>query len=161
MSHIGVMSDTHDNTDNIEKAVALFNEKGVSLVIHAGDFTSPFSLIPMNDLKADFVGIFGNNDGDLLLLASKSGGRIHKQPHQFVYEDRKIVVLHEPNLVDALADSGHFDIIVYGHTHRAVVKKHKGVLVVNPGEAGHWLYGKATIGIIDTVTLTAETINLE
>ena len=42
---IGVMSDTHDNVPLIEKAVALFNDRKVGFVIHAGDYVAPFALI--------------------------------------------------------------------------------------------------------------------
>ncbi len=160
MARIGVISDTHDNVDNIKKAVDIFNTQEVSLVVHAGDYTSPFTCIPYKELKADFVGIFGNNDGDLLLLNERAEGKIHKQPYQFELEGKRFVVMHEHHLVDALADSGHYDIVIFGHTHKAVVEHRNNTLVVNPGEAGHWLYGKATIGIIDTDTMDAEIINL-
>jgi len=152
---VGVMSDTHDNVDNLRKAVNIFNREGVDLVIHAGDITSPFTLKALEELKADFVGIFGNNDGDLLLLNERSGGRIHKQPHEFEYGGKKFIVIHEHHLVSALTDSGHYDIIVYGHTHKAVVQKKGRTLVVNPGETGSQLYGKASIGIIDLPKMDA------
>ena len=38
---IGLISDTHDNIQNIRKAISLFNDKNVSFVIHAGDIVSP------------------------------------------------------------------------------------------------------------------------
>ncbi len=157
---VGLISDTHDNVDRIAEAVAVFNDRGVDLVIHAGDFTSPFSLKPFESLKAEFVGIYGNNDGDKLLLRDRSGGRIHRQPHKFTFSGKRIVVMHEPDLVDDLAASGHFDLIVYGHTHRAEVERIGGTLVVNPGEAGHWLYGKATVAVADAERLDAEIIPL-
>ncbi len=158
---IGIISDTHDNGDRILQAIEIFNEKEVSLVIHAGDITSPFSLIPFNEkLKSDYVGIFGNNDGDRLLLVERSGGRIHRQPYKFTYEGKKFVVLHEPDLVEDLAASGHFDVIVYGHTHKARVEKINNTLVINPGEAGHWLYGKATIAVLNLEEMEAEIISL-
>jgi uncharacterized protein len=37
----GLISDTHDNIQNIQNAVSLFNDKRVSFVIHAGDIVSP------------------------------------------------------------------------------------------------------------------------
>jgi putative phosphoesterase len=157
---IGVISDTHDNIDRIKQAIMIFNEKGVSLVVHAGDITSPFSLIPFEELKADFVGIFGNNDGDKVLLHNRSGGRIHPQPHIFEVDGKKIVLIHEHHIVEALASSGHYDIVIYGHTHKARVEKKNGTLIVNPGEAGHWLYGKATIALLDTEKMDAEIIPL-
>ncbi len=157
---LGLISDTHDNLDRIREAVSIFNQRGVALVIHAGDYTSPFSLIPFEELRADFVGIYGNNDGDRLLLRDRSKGRIHRQPHKLTFSERRIVVMHEPDLVYDLASSGSFDLIVYGHTHRARVEKVGSTLVVNPGEAGHWLYGRATIGIVETETMEGEIIGL-
>jgi predicted phosphodiesterase len=38
---IGLISDTHDNIQNIQNAISLFNDKHVSFVIHAGDRVSP------------------------------------------------------------------------------------------------------------------------
>jgi putative phosphoesterase len=157
---VGVISDTHDNVDNIKKAVEIFNNRNMSLVIHAGDYTSPFTCIPYDELKAEFVGVFGNNDGDLLLLNDRSKGRIHKQPYQFEFGGKKFIVMHEHHVVEALADSGHYDVVIFGHTHRAVVKERNHTLILNPGEAGHWLYGKATIAILDTDTMDTEILTL-
>ena len=39
---IGIISDTHDDTTAIRKAVDYFNAEKVSHVLHAGDITSPF-----------------------------------------------------------------------------------------------------------------------
>jgi len=157
---IGIMSDTHDNMPQIKKAVDLFNERKVGHVIHAGDFTSPFTFRILKDLKCNFTGIFGNNDGDKLLLHHMSGGRIFNQPHTFKLDGKKIVVIHEHHVADALADSGHYDLVIYGHTHKTEVKKAKDTLIVNPGEAGSWLYGKSTVAIVNLSDLTAEIIGL-
>ena len=157
---IGIISDTHDNQDKTRKAIELFNKKGVEYVIHAGDYTSPFTLKLFKELNCRYVGVFGNNDGDKLLLLERSEGNIYNQPYIFTLLNRKIVVLHEHHLVDALADSGHFDIIIYGHTHEAVTKKVKNTLVINPGEAGKWLYGKSTVAIADLEKMEAEIIEL-
>jgi putative phosphoesterase len=157
---IGIISDTHDNQDKTRKAVELFNSKGVEYVIHAGDYTSPFTLKLFKELNCKYVGVFGNNDGDKILLLERSEGNIHYQPYIFTLQNRKIVVLHEHQLVDALADSGHFDLIIYGHTHVPDVRKVKNTLVVNPGEAGKWLYGKSTVAVADLEKMEAEIIEL-
>jgi len=157
---IGIISDTHDNQDKTRKAIELFNSKGVEYVIHAGDYTSPFTLKLFKELNCRYVGVFGNNDGDKLLLLERSEGNIYNQPYIFTLRNRKIVVLHEHHLVDALADSGHFDIIIYGHTHEAVVGKVKNTLLINPGEAGAWLYGKSTVALADLEKMEAEIIEL-
>ena len=38
---IGLISDTHDNIQNIQNAISLFTDKKVSFVIHVGDIVSP------------------------------------------------------------------------------------------------------------------------
>lgn len=157
---IGVISDTHDNVDRINESIEIFNKEELGLVIHAGDVTSPFALIPFDGLKADFVGIFGNNDGDKILLKERSKGRIHRQPHKMTLGGKRIVIMHEPDLVEDLALSGNFDLIIYGHTHKARVDRINNTLVLNPGEAGHWLYGKATIAVVDLEGMDAKVVNL-
>lgn len=157
---IGIMSDTHDNLQLVKKAVEIFNERNVGYVIHAGDYTSPFTLKLFQELKCEYVGIFGNNDGDKLLLQERAGGKIRNQPYVFTLKDRKIVVMHEHHVADALADSGHFDIVVYGHTHKTDVRKVKNTLMVNPGEVSTYLYGKSTVALVNLETLEAEIVEL-
>jgi len=157
---IGIMSDTHDNIPLVRRAIEIFNEKEVGYVIHAGDYTSPFTLKLFQKLQCEYVGIFGNNDGDKLLLQERAGGKIRNQPHIFTLKDRKIVVMHEHHVVEALADSGHFDLVVYGHTHKPDVRKVKNTLVINPGEVSTYLYGKSTIALVDLETLEAEIVEL-
>jgi uncharacterized protein len=158
---IGIMSDTHDNLPLVRKAVELFNERKAGYVIHAGDYTSPFTLKLFKDLKCKYAGIFGNNDGDKLLLMERSEGNIYNQPYIFTLHNKKIVVMHEHHVADALADSGHYDLVVYGHTHKADIRKVKNTLVVNPGEVSAYLYGKSTVALVNLETLEAEIAELK
>lgn len=157
---VGIISDTHDNMGQIRRAVDIFNAKDVGHVVHAGDFTSPFTFRILKGISGGFTGIFGNNDGDKLLLQKMSGGMVFNQPHIFELDGKRIIVIHEHHIADALADSGHYDIVIYGHTHKAEIRRKKDTLVINPGEAGSWLYGKSTVVILDTTAMKAEIINL-
>jgi putative phosphoesterase len=157
---IGIMSDTHDNLIFVKKAIELFNKRKVEYVIHAGDYTSPFTLKLFKELNCKYVGIFGNNDGDKLLLLERAEGNIQNQPYIFTLNNRKIIVMHEHNIVDALADSGHFDVVIYGHTHTPDIRKVKNTLVINPGEVSTWLYGKSTVALADLNKMEAEIIEL-
>jgi len=167
---IGVISDTHDNLEMIKRAVDLFNSEGVELVIHAGDFVSPFTEKPFRALNAKFVGIFGNNDGDKLLLREKyrGVGELSEEPLVLEMNARKIVVTHKPKIVEALVASRIYDVVIFGHTHKAEVrkvkeeksegsggKKGKEVLVLNPGECCGYLTGRKTVAILDLETLSA------
>jgi putative phosphoesterase len=79
---LGVIADTHDNLPKIEKAISVFNRKRVSLVLHAGDYIAPFSLLPFRKLNCDYLGVFGNNDGEREGLTKISEGRIRESERQ-------------------------------------------------------------------------------
>jgi len=154
---IGIMADSHDNLPAISKAVSFFNDVGVSLVIHAGDLIAPFVSKPLASLEADFVAVFGNNDGERLGLSRVFAGKIYRPPYAMTFGGKKILILHEPDHLDALVASCFFDVIVYGHTHDVDI--HKGdTLVVNPGECGGWLRGRRTVALWDVESEEVEIV---
>ena len=71
---IAIISDTHDNLPNIRKAVEIINDKDIDLVIHAGDYVSPFTAKEFKKLNCEMIGVFGNNDGDKAMLLRKFEG---------------------------------------------------------------------------------------
>ncbi|MEA1871092.1 MAG: YfcE family phosphodiesterase, partial [Candidatus Bipolaricaulota bacterium] len=71
---LGIISDTHDNMPKIARAVELFNERKVDLVLHAGDFISPITASEFTHLEAPLIGVFGNNDGERLYLTERFNG---------------------------------------------------------------------------------------
>jgi hypothetical protein len=167
---IAVISDSHDHRDNILKAVSIINEKNVEALIHCGDFIAPFVkkwFDRLNDsIKNQFFGVFGNNDGERLYL-KQILGQICVFPqngneHIIELGGKRIFVSHMPKkeTIDALANSGMFDIILSGHSHLMVNRKHKDVLILNPGEICGYLTDKPTFAIIDTETMAAEIIEL-
>ncbi|MBY9011772.1 MAG: metallophosphoesterase [Candidatus Lokiarchaeota archaeon] len=164
------MSDTHDHRDNILKAVSIINDKKVDALIHCGDYIAPFVKLWFNKLnesiKKRFFGVFGNNDGEILYLTQNLGQicEFANNGHELIIElgGKRIFASHMPKqeTIDALADSGKFDIILSGHTHTVVNKKHKDVLIVNPGELCGYLTNKPTFAIINTETMNAEIIEI-
>lgn len=166
---LAVISDTHDHKDNILKAVSIMNERNVDALIHCGDYVAPFVkrwFDGLNDnIKENFFGVFGNNDGERVFLV-KNLGQICDIVGMEINKDfggKNIYAAHMPtqNTIDAIAKSGQYDIILTGHTHNMVNKKYEnGVLVVNPGEACGYLTGRSTFAIIDTDKMKAEIIEL-
>jgi len=63
-------------------------------------------------------------------------------------------------VADALADSGHYDLVVYGHTHSPDIRKVKNTLIVNPGEVSTYLYGKSTVALVDLDTMDGKIVEL-
>ena len=154
---VGILSDSHDNLPALAKAVSLFNDAETALVIHAGDFVAPFVARPLKDLQSDFIGVFGNNDGERFGLVQAFGQKIFRPPHAFTFAGKKILLLHEPDNLDALVASNQFDMIIYGHTHDAEI--HRGdTVVVNPGECGGWVNGRRTVALWEIETNEVEII---
>ncbi len=157
---IGIFSDSHDHVANVRRAVKRLVDEGVVHLLHAGDYVSPFLLKEVLECPGEFVGIFGNNDGDKVLLSRVSGGRIHPGPYELRLADRRILLLHEPYALEAMVAGGLHDLVIFGHTHQAVVERKGRTLIVNPGELGGWLYGRATFAIYDSLMGEAEIIDL-
>ncbi len=158
---IGIMADSHDNIPRIAGAVELFNEEEVELVLHAGDYISPITASAFGKLNAPLIGIFGNNDGDRLYLTERfrNIGNLYPDHYQFEFDGKRGVLMHEPKFIDALVKSGHYDLIIYGHTHEIDVREGKP-LVINPGECGGWLTGRATVALVETEAMTVRLIDL-
>ncbi|RLE70474.1 MAG: metallophosphoesterase [Thermoprotei archaeon] len=166
MAKIGILADTHDNLEMIERAIIQLEKEGVSVVVHAGDIIAPFSLKRMLNRGFKLIGVLGNNDGEVLLLtrlAEKGGAVIVHQPLITVVEGLRTLILHGAGsisdtraLVDSLAKSGTFDLIVYGHTHEVDVRKLEETLIVNPGEACGYLTGSPTLAVLDVESKEVE-----
>ena len=161
---IGMMSDTHDRLEAVEKAVKLFNSERVEHVLHAGDLVSPFVAPKFKELKAKLHYVWGNNEGDRELVRLRFGELGIATLGDFAaieLEGRKIALLHGTHklIVDSLANGGLFDAVVHGHTHRAEVTEGK-TLVVNPGEVCGYLSGRQTVAVLDLLRLSAEIIEL-
>ncbi len=74
---IGIISDTHDDIDNVQNAIEIFREERVNLIIHAGDFIFPGVIDEFKKLKDELplsrvIGVLGNNGGEKLLLLKNS-----------------------------------------------------------------------------------------
>jgi hypothetical protein len=158
---VGLITDTHDNKVSVLAAVDLFNRRGVKQVLHGGDYVAPFNAGWMRNLRAPLVGVFGNNDGERFGLRSQFErlGPIHRAPHVAEVGDRRILMLHEPDELEALASANAYDVIFYGHTHEIDVRPGPP-LIVNPGEAGGWVTGRSTVGLLDLKTLDVEIVDL-
>ena len=140
---IGLISDTHGMVRaDVHGALA-----GVELILHAGDVGGDAVLDELA-LIAPVIAVYGNTDypGDPRLAASidrEIGGvSIHvSHGHE----------LGSPT-PEKLLERYPADVIVYGHTHKQLVVRADGRLVVNPGAAGARRFklepsvGKLTVG---------------
>jgi putative phosphoesterase len=156
--NIGVMSDTHDNMDKIEEAVKLFNDRNIEFLIHCGDIVSPFAAAPLKKLKCDYIGVFGNNDGDHLMINKVAGNKFFKAPKKLELEDKSFIIFHEPFIFEDIDEQ--IDFVLYGHTHKRDLRNKGKQLILNPGTVSGYLVQESTISVVDIFKKTVEFITL-
>ncbi|MGB9708813.1 MAG: metallophosphoesterase [Infirmifilum sp.] len=165
--HVAIISDTHDNLEALQAFIGKIRGR-VDTIIHAGDIVSPFTLRALNGYKV--YAVYGNNDGEKLLLKKVADdiGIVLEEPPLFTtISNKRLAVIHGAStpekterLVQALAKSGDFDIVVYGHTHKADVRKIGNTLVVNPGTLSGYLAGTRTFALIDLERLSVDLVEV-
>jgi putative phosphoesterase len=155
---IGLLGDTHDYVPLITEAVRVLNrEASGSVFLHTGDFIAPFTIPQLSCLNGQVIGVYGNNDGDHELLqircAEMGNVRIEGNFYELVIDQKRIALLHghEKALLSDLIESGLFDLIVHGHSHRSGIYRKGRTLFINPGEVCGYLTGKPSCATYDTV----------
>lgn len=145
---IGVIADTHGYVD--PRLAAVFAPRqgaGVDAIVHAGDVGGAHVLEELRALapSAALQAVYGNNDEKLGGL----GLRLHED---FVLAGVRFHLVHQlPHAKPEPATQ----VVVFGHSHRAVVERRDGRLYVNPGAAGrtgfHRLQTVALLTVVDDV----------
>jgi len=160
---VGLISDTHDRIPAIAEFVRQMQAAGVGMVLHAGDYCSPFSLKPLEDAHVSLAGVFGRNDGDRQGLQTRAqsafGAELFESPHSFEINDTRIMLVHDIGDVQKRSVASH-DIVVHGSTHQQEMKTRGDTLIVNPGEACGWLYGTPSAAVLDLDTKQVEFLSL-
>ena len=160
---VGLMADSHDRVPAIKELLDKMVERGVSLVMHAGDYCSPFSLQPFTDGNIALLGIFGRNDGDpegLKASAARGVGmELYESPHSFEVSGQRILIVHDLGEVNRRSIESH-KFVVHGFTHKQETITRGPALVINPGEACGWLTGTCTAAILDLDTSEVEIITI-
>ena len=133
---IGVLSDSHGHVEYTRAAVRVLETLGVDAVLHCGDIGAP-EIVPLFAAwPAHFV--FGNVDqheADLRWAIERASQTCHGRFGSLELGGRRIALLHGDDgerLIETI-DSGRYDLVCYGHTHRAEHHWQEGTLVLNPG----------------------------
>ena len=161
---IGIISDSHDHHANVLKAVEIFKQHKVEYILHAGDIVSPFTANAFSAVEnAKFIAVFGNNDGEKVMLKStieSFGGQIHHDPHHGKIAGKNFFMTHKPSVIDEAVASEKYDIIIYGHTHIKDIRTVGKTLIINPGESTDWVCGKGRLVLLDMDNLKIEEVEL-
>ena len=131
---IGLIADTHGFLDpRVPGAL-----RGVDRILHAGDIGSAEVLAGLEAI-APTIAVAGNNDAHLAAL----GLQVHVD---VVIGGVAIHLVHR--LVDARPEEAA-QVVVFGHSHRALVEERDGRLWVNPGAAGRvGFHREVSVGLL-------------
>lgn len=163
---ITIVSDSHDNLPNIEKAVKYINKQKIAAMIHCGDICAP---VILGEFAKLFKGkeihvVKGNVDGDIEGFKNfiKKYPKIvyHGETGKLEVDGLQIVFCHEPFVAKKMAESQRYDFVFYGHTHKPWQETIGKTTIINPGTLAG-LFNKATFAIFDTKTRKAQLILLE
>ena len=170
---IGVISDTHDDVENTEKAINIFNMLKVDYIFHAGDYVYPgmISLFKKLNKETKFYGVRGNNDGELMGITRQfdeiENAQFLNEFGKLLISSKNIAIYHGTNsdLSESLKESQLFDILILGHTHIKRIEKMGKTLVLNPGPLNRNFFSKNTndgpcVIIYDEKRELAEFINI-
>lgn len=139
---IGLISDTH--LANPEEVLPFQIEKafeGVELILHAGDIWVPSALDQLESI-APVIAAWGDDDmekdlGDDSRMLNERSVNIDGVILWLVHEKPAFgtIVPRENRIFSRNIEPEREipDAVIYGHTHKALIEKHKGVLVINPG----------------------------
>lgn len=162
---VGIISDSHDNVPNMEKAITWLNDNKIEQIIHCGDLCAPSILTDI--LAPKFSGpihmVFGNVD-DQDLLSKKVVNLKHVKYYgdlaEIELDKKKIAFIHYPDEAKKLASSGKYDLVFYGHSHKPWEEKVGTTRLINPGTLAGLFY-KATFAVYNTTTEKLELKILE
>lgn len=163
---ICLLSDSHDHIALLDAAVAQAKASGAEAVLHCGDVVAPSSLHCLVKYRLPVHVIHGNNTGDLYTL-----GRLAADPASLVHyhgmdagltlAGRRIFLVHYPHYARAMAATGDWDIVCYGHSHAPAEEwlpnlRGGRTLLLNPGTVGGVGQAPASyiLGDLDSMTFT-------
>jgi putative phosphoesterase len=160
---IAILSDTHDNVWKLDCAMPHLAD--ADAILHCGDLCSPFvtqRLIAGVKGKPVYI-VWGNNDGDrrLHLLVSAGAENIHflGEFGDLTMDGLKIALTHYPEVARPLAESERYDLVCYGHDHKAHEEHIGRTILLNPGEV-HGLFGRSSLALFMTGTKKVATVEL-
>ena len=166
---ICIVSDSHDRSDALARAVREAAARGARAVIHCGDLIGTQTLREAMAAGLPLHVIHGNNLGDPVSLsrwARDSGGQLHYHGPDARLElgGRRIFVVHYPEYGHAMACTGDWDLVCCGHSHVAGMEQVKNVKggatwLVNPGTVAG-LAAPATWALGDLAAMRFELFTL-
>jgi len=164
---VAIISDVHDNLANLKKVLRYCAENKIQKMICCGDTASEETIDFLVDNFSGKIWLTpGNMDAgywDYEKLAKKYQGtnlQIFPAEGEVEIDGHKVAFIHFPNKAKKLAQTGKYEFVFYGHTHKPWEEKINGCRVLNPGNVANIHY-PATFAVWTTGNNKVQLLRVE
>ncbi len=160
---IGIISDTHNDLNNLKAALDILRAEKVTKILHCGDVCGPDIIRALADFDVWIAQ--GNMDRNLGLgqVAEETiGNNRLAWFHRPTLDGYPIAMIHGDNdeVLRNLITSGEYSYVFHGHTHRRCDRTVGRTRVINPGAMGGTRHQARSFCILDLATGTARFVEL-
>ena len=161
---IGILSDTHNHVENLQKALAVFKKRQIEVLIHCGDVNTPETAVNLTGFQLHYV--YGNTDHAQMHIGSVIRDLHPQNSVGLVYTGEidgvKLAATHGHLLteLEKLILDGRYRYVFHGHTHQRRDEMIGETRVINPGALGGTQYETRSICILDLQTNALEFIDV-
>ncbi len=142
---VAIISDVHNNETNLKKVLDYCERGNIKTIICCGDLASQETLDFANDNFSGTIHYtFGNMDNDQLRnfehVENYKNTKIYQKFGETEIENKKISFVHFPDKAKKLCETGKYDFIFYGHTHKPWEEMVGSCKMLNPGNVAGEIY---------------------
>lgn len=142
MKRIGVLSDTHGKLR--EEVVEIL--QGCDVILHAGDINTPKVMESLKEIAPLYI-VRGNADKEWAEGLPESLSEEICGLRVFMVHNKK----HMPK------EMGHYDLAVFGHSHKYEERREGDCLFLNPGSCGPRRFSQpVTMAVVEVEEETGE-----
>jgi putative phosphoesterase len=161
---IAIISDVHNNTVNLKKVLDYCAEEKIETLICCGDLADAETLDFMCDnFSEEIFYTFGNMDNDHLknfeFVPEYKNAKLFKNYGETNLANKEIAFVHFPREAKELAETGKYNFVFFGHTHKPWEEMVGNCKILNPGNVTGDFY-PPTFAVWNTSDDTFELIRI-
>ncbi len=161
---IAIISDIHDQIENLNWALKQMQNEHISHILALGDYSSSYIVerLQLNEIPVNAV--WGNCDGDkqsMLRASTNKNPNITFANGDFdtiELADKKYFITHFPVLAEHAATTLEYDAVFHGHSHYTRDEKIGNIPIINPGKLALYPNDEISFAIFDTEALDVKFI---
>lgn len=148
---IAIISDIHDNLENLRIFLAWAGKEEVNRLACLGDVTNSETLKALAEGFAGGIFLVRGNQEIYNEEELKKYDNIIDGGYSSVFtaDGASFGICHEPFRAENILEKEKPEIIFYGHTHKPWIEEKGGVKLANPGTLGG-VFFRATFAVWDT-----------